>query len=166
MTLRLSTSQARKYFAGGKSVSIETRRSAQAPARPRGGFGLDRELRPVVDLVDILLPTPPSSNALFYNREEGGRGKTKQYEDWIAEAGWKLAQQRPGRIAGAYEIELRVFRPADGRRRDLDNIIKPLSDLLVRMKVVSDDSQCQRIVLSWRSDDTGVRVILKPWRVA
>lgn len=156
MTLRMSPSQFSKLSGkGGKQVVVEKR------SRPalRGSFGLDRELRPIVDRVDLILPRPPSVNALTFNLADGGRGKTKHYEDWLTEAGWRLQQQRPGRIEGAYEIEIRIVRP-DNRRRDLGNLEKAMSDLLVHHKVVADDSLAERITLAWMREDQGARVIV------
>lgn len=161
MTLRLSKSQARVFFGGGKVIAIETRRGIRDAY---GQFGLDRDLQPVVEAVDLILPTPPSTNSLFYNRDEGGRGRTKRYEDWIAEAGWRLVQQKPGRIIGPYEVEIAIARASGKKHIDLDNGAKCLLDLLVKHRVTPDDAQCERIVLSWQSDDIGVRVTVKKWR--
>lgn len=157
MTLRMSPSQfAKLSMKGGRQIIVEK----CSPAH--GTFGLDRELRPIVDRVDLILPRPPSVNALTFNRADGGRGKTKNYEDWLTEAGWRLNQQRPGRIDGAYEIEIRIVRP-DNRRRDLGNLEKAISDILVHYRVVSDDSLAERITLAWMREDTGARVIVSKY---
>lgn len=106
--------------------------------------------------VEIKLPNPPSANSLFANRKRDpfakptarklpGRVKTKAYREWIEEAGWKLLMQRPGRIAGRYEIKITAGRD----RRDLDNLIKAISDLLVAHFVIEDDSLAERVTLSW-----------------
>lgn len=115
--------------------------------------------RPIVDRVDIVLPMPPSVNGLWFNKASGGRGKTKHYEEWLAEAGWRLQQQRPGRIEGNYEIEIFVVRP-DNRRRDLANLEKAISDLLVTHGVIEDDSLAERISMAWHNGITGALVIV------
>ena len=100
------------------------------------------------------LPRPPSVNSLFRNpsrrdRKPLGRIKTKAYEAWIAAAGWTLRAARPPRFTGAYELTI-----AFGRRKgaDLDNFAKAIGDLLVSVHVVRDDSDCERMTLSWADD--------------
>lgn len=119
-------------------------------------------LRSVAEHIDIVLPMPPSTNNLFFNNARGGRTKTRAYREWIIESGWRLQQQRPSRIIGKYEIEIRVARC----HRDLGNCEKSISDLLVRHAIIDDDKWCERIVLSWQSEDAGVNVIVRKWTEA
>ncbi len=114
--------------------------------------------------IEISLPFPPSVNALFANVKGVGRVKTSAYRKWAAEAGWSLAAQRPRGIAGAYEIEITAFRP-DNRRRDLGNLEKGISDLLVSQGVVEDDSLAEKITLQWATGGDGVRVVVKAFEV-
>ena len=119
--------------------------------------GDNQDARCEVDRIELALPAPPSANGLFANRAVGGRIKTEGYKAWIAEAGWRLQQQRPGRIAGAYEIEIRVARTEGA---DIDNRVKALSDLLVKHRVVEDDSLAEKLTVSWLPPGSGVVVIL------
>ena len=88
------------------------------------------------------LPIPPSANNLLVNANGNARGKGRlkglEYKGWIERAGWELiAQGRPtiGEARLSVEIDAGLRRG-----RDLDNILKPLLDLLVRLKVIRDDS--------------------------
>lgn len=50
----------------------------------------------------------------------------------------------------------------DGRRRDLGNLEKAVSDLLVEMQVIADDSLIEMFSMEWVSGDlAGVSVFLE-----
>jgi crossover junction endodeoxyribonuclease RusA len=51
-------------------------------------------------------------------------------------------------IEGKFELKIRVRRP-DNRRRDLDNLLKALSDGLVKGGVINDDHLCESIDIRW-----------------
>jgi len=87
---------------------------------------------------EIMLPFPPSANAMFTNRR-GGRARTKAYDMWINDAGTQLLTQRPKRHTGPVTVAITVGLP-DKRNRDLDNLLKPLLDLLVKHQIIQDDS--------------------------
>lgn len=105
------------------------------------------------------LPFPPSVNGLF-------AGKARRYASPAYKA-WK-ALARPfvpaGLIAGPYTLELIFDRP-DRRARDLGNLEKAVSDLIVERGLVIDDSCCQRITLAWSDEppqrDSVVRVTVQ-----
>lgn len=114
------------------------------------------------------LPRPPSVNSLFRNpsRKDGkriGRIKTKEYQAWAQKAGWLLLKERAPKLDCAYELTIAL-----GRRKgsDLDNYAKAVSDLLVSLKVVRDDSDCERLVLEWADDLAAARcrITLAPCR--
>jgi crossover junction endodeoxyribonuclease RusA len=125
-----------------------------------GRFSADHEARREVDCVTLSLPMPTSANGLFANSSRGGRFKTQEYEDWIRESGWRIQAQHPGRIAGPYQIEIVVSRPPDRRRRDLANFEKGIGDLLVRHRIIADDSLCERLTMFWSPEGEGVLVTL------
>jgi len=109
----------------------------------------------------IDLPFPPSVNNLFSNHRSSGRYPTKRYRDWQHAAGWQLAAQRPQRITGAYDVLFQVGRP-DNRKRDLSNLWKAPSDLLVKHAVIDDDNLERRVVMEWADGLAGCRVVLTP----
>ena len=139
----------------GKRPVIVAKRAAY------GKFSLDVDARAAADRVEVRLPYPPSVNGLYANLDGHGRINTERYDGWLTEAGWRLLEQRPGRIAGPYQIEIHASRP-DNRARDLGNLEKPISDLLVKHRVVADDSLADKITIQWEPVDAGagVRVIL------
>lgn len=114
--------------------------------------------------VRLTLPIPPSANNLFANarrkkkgtKKGGGRYITKAYKAWRIEAGWTLMQQRPGMIVGPYELH--IVLPKMRANADIDNKVKPLSDLLVTHGVTDDDKHCRLITVG--RDDTASAVVV------
>jgi len=92
-------------------------------------------------VVILTLPRPPSCNNLFVNVGRK-RVTSKRYKAWQTEAGWELQRQRPGRIAGEWQIDIAL---PIGTVADLDNLAKPILDLLVKHGVVADDKFCTRL---------------------
>ena len=89
----------------------------------------------------LTLPVPPSANNLFVNRRFGrGRARSPAYEVWVRTAGWTgklqwLEQSSPRVTEGA-----RVLIEAGvNHTRDLDNLAKPILDLLVSLGIIDDD---------------------------
>ena len=99
-------------------------------------------------MIKISLPRPPSVNALYANVPGKGRVKSARYRTWLNAAGWEIKAQKPGKVKGDYRLWLYCQRP-DRRRRDLGNLEKPISDLLVAHGVVSDDSACVELHVYW-----------------
>jgi crossover junction endodeoxyribonuclease RusA len=87
--------------------------------------------------------------------------KTPRYEAWRKEAAWLIALAKKARTEGPYGLTVLVGRP-DKRRRDIDNLLKPISDALKHGGAISDDSECQCIEASWHPGITGVRVTVLP----
>jgi len=88
--------------------------------------------------------------------------RSAEYSAWRNEAIWSIkAQARGARIDGGYIIDVAFQRP-DRRRRDLDNLLKALSDALVDAEVLADDSDAQEIHLCWRGEGRACEVILAP----
>lgn len=83
------------------------------------------------------LPMPPSTNALFKNAGKR-RVKTAAYEAWINEAGWALNLSRMQPVAPPVAITIRAG--LCNVARDLDNLAKPLCDLLVAHRIIPDDN--------------------------
>lgn len=102
--------------------------------------------------ITITLPFPPSVNAMYANRspwrqrsgkvtrDAGGRFPTKRYRIWKRQADTLLmvAQIKPIKTPVAVSV---VLHPPDARRRDCDNLLKPLLDCLVRSRVIADDAR-------------------------
>lgn len=114
-------------------------------------------------MISFTVSMPPSANNLFANKAGGGRHKTKAYEAWISENEWlvKMATQDGRKIAGPYSLTIRIGKP-DNRKRDIANCEKALSDLLVSVGAVRDDSDCQRCLIEWSEDVDGAFVLVVP----
>jgi len=111
-------------------------------------------------MIRYSLPYPPSVNNLFFNRGRG-RGRTDAYNAWREAAGYAIVQQGRKRLSGPVSLAIALVRP-DKRRRDIDNALKPILDLLVSMGVIEDDSLVQRISIQWTHEGAPCSVIVQP----
>ena len=107
-------------------------------------------------MIELRLPYPPSANKLW-RRSGKTIHKSDEYTDWLRKAGWHVMQQRQGGVSGPYKISVQAVRP-DKRKRDLDNLIKPISDLLKSVGTVDDDSLCEMLSMRWVTAGEGVTV--------
>lgn len=93
--------------------------------------------------VRVTLPFPVSVNAM-YRSVRGRVIKSARYRAWIEHAGLQLNSQHPAKIVGPVHIRLDLVAP-DARKRDADNLLKPVIDLLVTHQIISaDDSTIVR----------------------
>lgn len=115
-------------------------------------------------MITLSLPYPPTANNLFLNVGKR-RVRTKRYDAWLADAAECLRLQRPQPIAGTYKLSVIAERP-DRRARDLDNLLKPISDALKKHGVIEDDSKALALAARWSSDpprkDARVTVFVVP----
>lgn len=114
-------------------------------------------------MIVLSLPVPPSANAMYASRyKRAGRRRTPEYLQWITLAGWhiQVAKQKP--IEGPVSISLQV---AENGRRDIDNTIKPVLDLLVAHRLIQDDRNkyVREIRASWSPSVEGCRVTVEPF---
>lgn len=116
-------------------------------------------------MISIILPTPPSTNALFANnRRAGGRHITSDYKHWREHAGWLLQREHFKPIPGKVKITLTV---EDKGRRDLSNAgLKSIEDLLVTHGLIEGDDRrfVRGITLGWSESVTGVAVTVEGMR--
>jgi crossover junction endodeoxyribonuclease RusA len=105
-------------------------------------------------LVELTLPLPPSANAIWRSNR-GHVHKSAAYKAWLTEAGWEVRSQHPDKIEGAYRLSIEATRP-DKRRRDIDNLIKPVSDLLCFVGINEDDYFCQKVSAEWITAGEGM----------
>jgi crossover junction endodeoxyribonuclease RusA len=125
------------------------------------GTGKPEGADPVREVISqtFILPLPTSVNRLYLNYTKNGKKPlSAQYDAWVKEAGLNLMIQRFRPTVGCYELIIDAVRP-DKVKRDLGNLEKAISDLLVRHGVVADDHYCEKITMAWvREDFVGVRV--------
>jgi crossover junction endodeoxyribonuclease RusA len=74
---------------------------------------------------------------------------------------WQLAGQAKGqKIIGAYKLTILAVRP-DKRRRDLGNLEKAVSDILVSQNIIEDDSLCEWLEVRWVDSGPQCKIILE-----
>lgn len=106
---------------------------------------------------------PPSANGMRKSFVKAGKVmsvKSDEYVAWLEPILWELAGQRVGRVIGPYSLSLAVQRNWRSKRaRDIDNIIKPISDALVKAGIVKDDSLAESVSAKWADDLGGPAVV-------
>jgi crossover junction endodeoxyribonuclease RusA len=110
--------------------------------------------------IELKLPFPPSVNRLW-RVGKGGMFKSKEYQTWLMQAGWVIAIQAKGqKISGKYNLTINAVRP-DKRKRDLDNLIKAVSDALETNDIIDGDHLCEHLEMSWVIGDFECLVIIE-----
>lgn len=133
---------------------------------------LKAERRSAVPYVfNFSLPMPPTVNHYFVERAVPSKHKPGKFVvmktpgekalEFRKAVGQALLEQRiPLRIlTGKLAVTISVV-PADRRRRDLDNLLKPLLDALVRCELIEDDSDIDELAIR-RLDVGEGRVIVE-----
>lgn len=107
----------------------------------------------------VRMEFPPSANRIW--RNVGGKTlKSAEYRAWKEAQEWAVRAQREPTVLGPYAAHIMVNRP-DNRRRDIDNLLKPISDVLVAAGIVEDDCLCQKVTVEWvRGQSSPVKVFL------
>jgi crossover junction endodeoxyribonuclease RusA len=111
--------------------------------------------------ITITLPWPPSVNRIW--RHSGKKVyRDPKYMEWRKQAGWQMKLNGSyNRLDGYFSATL-VLSPPDKRRRDLDNVIKPIFDLLQDLQWIKNDYLCEDLHVKWnRTLPVGVIVTLE-----
>lgn len=115
-------------------------------------------------MVTLDLPFPPSVNGAYAtNWKTKRRFKSKGYDDWTTAAVLAIGGGAP-MLDGPVTVKYTFTKPKnqDGSenkiKRDLGNLEKPVSDFLVFISVIEDDSLIQRMELEWGDTPKGCRV--------
>lgn len=100
-------------------------------------------------MLKAVLPKPPSINHIYGFTSRGGFARsyiTKEGKNWFDEAALKLKAQikKKKPIESDLEITIDLYT---ARRQDVDNIVKPILDLLQKNNVVVNDSQIYRLTV-------------------
>lgn len=111
-------------------------------------------------MIELVLPYPTSANDLW-ERTRTGMRKSDSYKKWLRDAGYLANAQHQRRIQGPYKLSLQAVRP-DNKCRDIDNLIKGCSDLLVSIHLVDDDSLCEMVSARWVTTGDGITVRVEP----
>lgn len=103
-------------------------------------------------MLEFCIPYPPSTNRIW--RQGKGRvHKSDEYKHWTAIAAWEIRRQIGPQavITKPFKIIIKVNRP-DRRKRDLDNLIKPILDLIAHYGLIENDSLCHWIDARWSGE--------------
>jgi len=113
-------------------------------------------------MTTFTLPFPVSVNGLFASGKTR-RFKSQKYCDWLLEAGWTLAQQKPPKFKGPVEIQYVLQEKNDRIRRDLMNFEKATTDLLVSHGIIEGDDVriVREITMRWSKEVEGIQVTIK-----
>jgi crossover junction endodeoxyribonuclease RusA len=106
------------------------------------------------------LPFAPSVNRLWRMGKGRRMYKSSVYEGWQTSCEVIIYQKRPVPILGMYRLVIEAKRP-DKRRRDIDNIIKSVSDVLESTGLIENDCLCQEVTARWVQDGPEMRVIVE-----
>lgn len=93
------------------------------------------------------LTYPPSANSM-YRAVRGSVIKSKAYRAWFDAVRFEHKPPMDKALSGRYQIHL-IATPPDRRRRDLDNLIKPVLDALTELRLTPDDQHCRKIMAEW-----------------
>lgn len=81
--------------------------------------------------------------------------------EWRKLAMWQIAGQAKGnKVLGAYKLTILAVRP-DKRKRDLGNLEKAVSDILVSQNIVEDDSFCEWLEAKWVESGPQCKIIIE-----
>jgi Holliday junction resolvase RusA-like endonuclease len=128
-------------------------------ARPHVKLSTPIRFKPAADVVSVQLTMPPSVNACWANVPKKGRVRSTAYRRWSKLATQELQQQQAGRVAGKFCIVITAKRTK--RKRDIDNLVKPILDLLAGV-VTEDDAECERVSAGWADEGPeGVRIDIR-----
>ena len=91
----------------------------------------------------ILVPLPPSANALTRNVKGRGRVNTAGYNLWLEDAGYtvRMAHRAAGRPEFTKPLKVTLQLGLRDRRRDAGNCLKPIEDMLVKSIVGLPDDR-------------------------
>ena len=92
----------------------------------------------------LWLPWPPSVNNYWIRTRRGGVMVSKNGQLFRKELLADLAGKVSRKLLGRVKLSVCVM-PPDKRKRDLDNLLKPILDGLTAAGVWDDDSQVDRL---------------------
>lgn len=99
--------------------------------------------------MELTMDLPPSVNSLWRIGSNRKLYRSPDYQVWRKAVMWQLSvQAKFNQVDVPYKLTIRAVRP-DKRKRDLDNIIKALSDILESSGIIKNDSLAQHIDIAW-----------------
>lgn len=111
--------------------------------------------------IELSISFPPSVNRLWRVSKTGGMYKSPKYTAWRKVALWEVAAQaKRNKIEGHYSLTVYAVKP-DKRGRDLDNLIKSISDILQAAGVIENDNLCQHLEMFWVPEGPPCKIVIK-----
>ena len=96
-----------------------------------------------VELELFSLPVPKSNR--YIRKRSGVVFKPPRVKNWETRAVWEIKQQYQGEpLEGKLSMEVILVLP-NHRKRDIDNMLKSLWDVLEKAKVIKNDNQIHEI---------------------
>ena len=103
----------------------------------RGGMEMER--------VNLELPYPPTVNH-YYTIARGRKILSKRGRLFKEDSAYLLSPHKKKILSGRLFVEVIAY-PPDKRKRDLDNILKPILDVLGSGLIFEDDSQVDELTI-------------------
>lgn len=108
-------------------------------------------------MINVKLPWPPTVNT-YYTVARGRKILSTKGRLYKVDSAVELMQQKaPKKIKTRLEVKIDAY-PPDKRKRDLDNVIKPILDAMQDYGIFLDDSQIDRLSIRRMSKGGYVRV--------
>lgn len=125
-------------------------------------------------MIELILPYPPSVNHYktvgkivttqngkkYQQRVDTSETKAFYYHVWIKIRESMALKRIETALISTIDMKVWLY-PPDKRKRDIDNVIKPLLDSLVKGGLLQDDSQINRLLIERRSIIKQGRVIVR-----
>jgi crossover junction endodeoxyribonuclease RusA len=140
-------------------VSLATAYRLQRKVDRETGTSFTLEAKP---MIYFNLPWPPTINHYYRPSERAGMLRlNKNATAYRAQAISSLMAQKivGGPLTCRIGVQI-VAQPPDERRRDLDNLLKPLLDVLTHAKVIADDSLIDRLLVVRGKSVQGGRIVV------
>ena len=111
-------------------------------------------------MIELILPWPPTVNhykkvgalittkkgKLYQKRVNTNETKLFYYQVWLNIKAWIAKNRMKTPLDSMISMELYLY-PPDKRKRDIDNVVKPMLDSLVKGGLIQDDSQINRLLI-------------------